>query len=346
MAKLPRVTLTQFGLTGPTASFAEFGSQAASAPIKTKDPATIQSLSAWVTGWQAAVALGEAPYLEDMNGLLYVLSYMLCYGFQEGVAEYDSGTTYFTGSLIKRTGTSEIYMSLVNTNVGNALPTAGTSDANWQFVSGLISGAFRIGGDILIPDGVISAPGIGFASEPGSGLYRIGTGHYALVVSGAKAIDITASSVLGLYASGNAIVEIAATVMRPGADNSFGCGESGRRWTAVWAVNGTIQTSMSHTKHAIEDIPIEELIIPRAIRFVRNGDASETVHMGFLADDLPEDAHPLDPATEKRSPDDIETSAVISMLCLAARDNRNRINSLETMVADLTNRLVALEGKK
>lgn len=39
----------------------------------------------------------------------------------------------------------------------------------------------------------------------------------------------------------------------PGTDNAVGCGASGKRWTAVWAANGTIQTSDPRTKTDIED---------------------------------------------------------------------------------------------
>ncbi len=133
MAKLTRETLTLFGGTGPTADFAKFGSQAASAPVKTKDIATIQALAAWVNGWQDAVAIGQAPYLEDMNGLLYVFCYELAYGLQEGWAEWDTGTTYFIGSVVKKTGTFEVYGSIVDNNAGNALP-ARVTDSNWQYL--------------------------------------------------------------------------------------------------------------------------------------------------------------------------------------------------------------------
>lgn len=139
MAKIARATFVQFGLSGPTADFAQYGSQAASAPIKSKNVATIQALTAWVNGWQDAVALGEAPYLEDMNGLLYVFSYMLAYLFQEGIPEYDSGTTYFIGGIVKNLGNSgyvEFYSSLTDTNVGNALPTR-ADNTNWSFLYAL-----------------------------------------------------------------------------------------------------------------------------------------------------------------------------------------------------------------
>jgi len=35
---------------------------------------------------------------------------------------------------------------------------------------------------------------------------------------------------------------------RPGADNAYTCGDSARRWSAIWAANGTIQTSDARDK--------------------------------------------------------------------------------------------------
>lgn len=135
MARLTRQTLIQFGSSGGSSNFGQFGSQAASAPVTTKNIATLQSLAAWGAGWQNAVALGQAPYLQDMNGWMYVHSYEACYIFQDGIPEWDAGTTYYIGAVVKNLGNSgyvEYYVSLVNTNTGNALPTR-TTDANWQF---------------------------------------------------------------------------------------------------------------------------------------------------------------------------------------------------------------------
>ncbi len=136
MAKLPRVTLIEFGQDGTTDDFEAFGSTAVGGTDYTKDIATIQSTDAWKSGWRAALIAGKAPVLQDMNAQMLVHSYMAAYMFQEGISEYDSGTTYFIGSIVKRTGTFELYGSLVNTNLGNALPSQ-TSDANWLYLGTL-----------------------------------------------------------------------------------------------------------------------------------------------------------------------------------------------------------------
>lgn len=135
MAKLARKLLTLFGRDGSSSSFGQFGSQTAGAPLNTKDILSIQALQAWISGWQNAVyGANKAPFLEDMNALHYVMAYQMCYGFQEGVPEYDSTTTYYIGSIVKKTGTSEFYMSLTDTNIGNALPSK-SDNSNWQYVN-------------------------------------------------------------------------------------------------------------------------------------------------------------------------------------------------------------------
>jgi hypothetical protein len=42
----------------------------------------------------------------------------------------------------------------------------------------------------------------------------------------------------------------------PVTDNAYSIGQSGNRWSAVWAANGTIQTSDERTKKDIEDAPL------------------------------------------------------------------------------------------
>lgn len=48
------------------------------------------------------------------------------------------------------------------------------------------------------------------------------------------------------------ICEISATSFKPFNDNLVSCGESGQRWTAVYAVNGTIQTSDLTEKRSVQ----------------------------------------------------------------------------------------------
>lgn len=137
MPKLPRVFQNLFGINGAQAHFGQFGSRVASPPgFTTKDPSSIQALSAFITnGWLEAInSANKAPFLEDMNGMFYLLFYQLCYLFEEGVAEWNSGTTYWIGSIVKKAGTTEQYGSLIDSNTNQALPNQ-TDNGAWHYLN-------------------------------------------------------------------------------------------------------------------------------------------------------------------------------------------------------------------
>ena len=125
--KIVRATQKQFGSTGASGDFGQFGSLAAGAPNYTKDPATIQSLAAFLTGWAAETIATNRPALEDFNGLDYLIFYQICYLFQAGIPEWDSGTTYYLNSFCQVSGT--VYKSLANDNL-NYNPT--TEPTKWE----------------------------------------------------------------------------------------------------------------------------------------------------------------------------------------------------------------------
>lgn len=130
MSKITRSTAQIFGSNAGTNQMAQFGSLAAAAPLtyngSTITPAIVQALSNYLTGWFGAVVGGNSPAIEDMNALCYLFAYQIAYSMQAGVPEYDTGTTYYTGSLVNSNGS--IYVSLTNNNLNNAL----TSATNWR----------------------------------------------------------------------------------------------------------------------------------------------------------------------------------------------------------------------
>lgn len=124
MSKLTRVFQKQFGVNAGNSDVGIFGSLAASNPQYSKDPKTIQSLNAFLTGWAAETIANNRPALEDFNALDFLAFYQLCYLFQSGVPEWDASTTYYTGSIVNN-GAGVLYKSLVDSNLNNAV-TDGT----------------------------------------------------------------------------------------------------------------------------------------------------------------------------------------------------------------------------
>lgn len=131
MAKITRKTAKLFASNAGVNQVGEFGSFQVGSPAFTTDPAVIQSLSAYLVGWFAAVSGPNSPCIEDMNAVCLVFAYQLAYLMQEGISEWDSGTTYFKGSLVTDTGgLGLVYKSLTDNNLNNVV-TQSNTQTNW-----------------------------------------------------------------------------------------------------------------------------------------------------------------------------------------------------------------------
>lgn len=86
-----------------------------------------------------------------------------------------------------------------------------------------------------------------FIRNPGANadltLENVGTGHIRLKSAGTVRFNTGAADRVAVDASGN---------FAPAADNAYTCGGSGARWSAIWAANGTIQTSDERDKVDVE----------------------------------------------------------------------------------------------
>ena len=131
MSRLARYTQKIFGSTAGSNQMATFGSEAAGFPFTcdgaTVTPTIVQGLSQYLSGWFSGVLGSFSPTIEDMNALFYLLSYQIAYLLQTGIPEWDSGTTYYVGDLVQD-GSGQIYKSLTNSNLNNAL----TDATNWK----------------------------------------------------------------------------------------------------------------------------------------------------------------------------------------------------------------------
>lgn len=129
MTKIQRTTQKIFGGNAPSDDIAALGSFKAGIPIYTDDIASLQN-EAYESGFGAALVANEAPFMEEQNSIPYILSKQLAYLYQEGIAEYDTETTYFIGSWVKGIINDKriIYESLTDNNLGNPL----TDQTHWQ----------------------------------------------------------------------------------------------------------------------------------------------------------------------------------------------------------------------
>lgn len=112
-----------------------FGSLQGNDPTTSSDPDAIQGRTAYSNGWNDAAYSAELlPPLEEFQALQYLFSRQIAYLMQEGVAEWDTNTTYYKGSLVKKLqsdGSFILYVSLVDNNTGNIV----TDTTKWQITN-------------------------------------------------------------------------------------------------------------------------------------------------------------------------------------------------------------------
>lgn len=117
MPKIQRATQKIFGGNAESDQLAVFGSMITGTPVYNDDIETLQS-EAYTEGWQVAVAANEAPFMEEMNGVQYGFSKQLAYLFQQGIPEWDAGTTYYLNSFCQVGGV--IYKSMQDENINHS----------------------------------------------------------------------------------------------------------------------------------------------------------------------------------------------------------------------------------
>lgn len=129
MPKLPRVTAKVFASNAAENDIGQYGSALSGTKVTTGNIEEIQALPAYETGWRGAVISDRNyPTLQEMNGLQKTFSQQIAYILENGIAEYDAGTTYYKGQICKDINSGNTYISLTDNNIGNPL----TDTANWQ----------------------------------------------------------------------------------------------------------------------------------------------------------------------------------------------------------------------
>lgn len=103
----------------------------------------------------------------------------------------------------------------------------------------LIRGNTQVEGSVDIGDGSSANPALAFVGDHDTGLFRSGGDDLSFTCGGGtRTFTMDASSSPGF---------------RPGADNQSNLGDPSFRWVAVYAVDGTINTSDVASKEQIED---------------------------------------------------------------------------------------------
>jgi hypothetical protein len=130
---LERIEHKVFASEAPLDEMGQFGSALATTKLNTKDVAEIQALPAYTKGWGSAIiSENNYPAMEEMNGVLNVMSYHTGYLYQEGIPTYSATQEYSVTSWVKDLGGNKIYKSLQDNNKGHSL----TDTSWWEEVFG------------------------------------------------------------------------------------------------------------------------------------------------------------------------------------------------------------------
>jgi hypothetical protein len=212
-----------------------------------------------------------------------------------GAFDVTSGLTVSAGGITVGAGTSALQaltattIDVVATNVGfSSRPASGTLSTYWRWMDGSSTVVGRIG--YL---GNTSSSGVLYIANDTAG----GSVHFG------------------------------ATSVVPDSDNATALGAGGLRWTAVYAVNGTIQTSLAERKNLVAKQPARDDVLA-AIRsadiaaFTYKGDKGfnaaghEHRHFGVMHGSLPRWMQTTD---DGLNPMSIATLALAGVRILDAR---------------------------
>jgi len=131
MAKLPRVTAKVFAGKAQENDLGQFGSALTGTKITNTDISILQALPAYEEGWRSAVISNRNyPTLQEMNSVQRITSQQVAYTLQNGMPEWDEGTTYYTNQFC-RVG-ADFYFSLTDDNIGN---NPKSDNNNWRLWS-------------------------------------------------------------------------------------------------------------------------------------------------------------------------------------------------------------------
>ena len=122
MTKLESIEHKIFASEAPLDEIGQFGSALDTTKLNTKDVTTIQALPAYTKGWGSAVISdSNYPTMEEMNGVLNVMSYHTGYLYQEGMPAWRSDREYSATSIVKEPTGTKFFRSLKDGNIGNAI---------------------------------------------------------------------------------------------------------------------------------------------------------------------------------------------------------------------------------
>lgn len=160
--------LSPTGPIGPTGltgyMLVQFGSLSNGIPIPSNDEHVIQGftgltgptgLDTWGKGFSYELINGAPPAIEDIDSLNKVITRQILYWYQNGPGEWNTFTTYQTGSLVKDL-LGNVWVSVADSNLNNVLGAASAQSAHWMIYKSInITPVTTSAYVILISDSII-----------------------------------------------------------------------------------------------------------------------------------------------------------------------------------------------
>ncbi|MEP6746957.1 MAG: tail fiber domain-containing protein [Bacteroidota bacterium] len=131
-----------------------------------------------------------------------------------------------------------------------------------------------------------------------------------------------------------------AGVVSPSADNTYTLGKSTLRWSAVYAANGTIQTSDARLKTNIENLNygLKEVMLMRPVRYNWKDKAMPAAKIGLIAQEVRKLVPEVITGDESKESLGMNYAELVPVLINAIKEQQHQID-------DVQNRVEALRKK-
>jgi FtsZ-binding cell division protein ZapB len=238
----------------------------------------------------------------------------------------DAGTTIWDSGN-SRIGTNGV------TTASIAADAVGTNELDAGAVAGSnLSG----GGGTLDVDSTIVTDDLTLRGDVGdSNVARINLNSFASASGGN--IDIGARNTVTCTGS-----------VVPNTDNKWNLGESGTRWSTVYAANGVSTSSDARLKQNVADLsnPLDRLRDIRPVSYEWNDREAPDTRLGFIAQEL-DDAVPeaVDRPDDEDAPLGVAYDMVLPVAVGAIQEQQDRIETLEAEAEDLRAENAALRER-
>jgi Chaperone of endosialidase len=134
-----------------------------------------------------------------------------------------------------------------------------------------------------------------------------------------------------------------AGIVSPSADNSYSLGKAGARWTAVYAVNGAIQTSDARLKTNIQPLNygLKEVMLLQPVRYNWKDTPASGNKIGLIAQEVRKLVPEVVIGDETKENLGMNYAELVPVLINAVQEQQKQIDDIETKIAALKKKITA-----